>query len=194
LPEALEDAGNELPSLARMALQRAQLQWVEIECHIAWCDERIAAHVRSDAQAKAAAQLCGVGPVTASALVASVGDFTQFRSGAQLGAWLGLVPSQNSSGGKSSLGRITKRGDEYLRTLLIQGAKSAVMSAHKRSDKISQWLVQLLARVGWQKAVVALANKNARILWAVLAKGRVFDPNHVSIKPGEILGPVPMTA
>jgi transposase len=194
LPEALEDAGNELPSLARMALQRAQLQWVEIECHIAWCDERIAAHVRSDAQAKAAAQLCGVGPVTASALVASVGDFTQFRSGAQLGAWLGLVPSQKSSGGKSSLGRITKRGDEYLRTLLIQGAKSAVMSAHKRSDKISQWLVQLLARVGWQKAVVALANKNARILWAVLAKGRVFDPNHVSIKPGEILGPVPMTA
>jgi transposase len=177
-----------------MALQRAQLQWVEIECHIAWCDERIAAHVRSDAQAKAAAQLCGVGPVTASALVASVGDFTQFRSGAQLGAWLGLVPSQKSSGGKSSLGRITKRGDEYLRTLLIQGAKSAVMSAHKRSDKISQWLVQLLARVGWQKAVVALANKNARILWAVLAKGRVFDPNHVSIKPGEILGPVPMTA
>ena len=93
------------------------------------------------------------------------------------------MPSQNSSGGKASLGGITKRGDEYLRTLLVQGAKSAVMTAHKRSDRISQWLVQLTARVGWQRAVVALANKNARILWAVLAKGRRFDPNHVSVKP-----------
>ena len=173
-----------------MALQRAHLQWAEIECHIAWCDERIAAHVRSDTQAKTAAQLCGIGPITASALVASVGDFTQFKTGAQFGAWLGLVPSQNSSGGRTSLGRITKRGDDYLRTLLIQGAKSAVMSAHKRSDRISQWLVQLKERVGWQKAVVALANKNARIVWAVLAKGRVFDPNHVPVKPGEIVGEV----
>lgn len=149
LPEALEDASNELPALARLALQRTHLQWLEIECPIAWCDERIATHVRSGAQAKSAAQPCGIGPVTASALVASVGDFTQFKSGAQFGSWLGLVPSQNSSGDKASLGRITKRGDDYLRTLLIQGAKSAVMTAHKRSDKISQWLVQLLARVGW---------------------------------------------
>jgi len=194
LPEALEDASNELPALARLALQRAHLQWIELECHIAWCDDRIAAHVRSDAQAKSAAQLCGIGPVTASALVASVGDFKQFKSGAQFGSWLGLVPSQNSSGGKANLGRITRRGDEYLRTLLIQGAKSAVMTAHKRSDKISQWLVQLLARVGWQKAVVALANKNARILWAVLAKGRTFDPNHVSVKPGAIPGATPAAA
>ena len=183
LPEVLEGADNELPGVARLALQRAQLQWVELDGHIAWCDERIAAHVRSDEQAQAALQLCGVGPVTASALAASVGDFRQFKTAAQFGAWLGLVPSQNSSGGKASLGRITKRGDEYLRTLLVQGAKSAVMTAHKRSDRISQWLVQLTARVGWQKAVVALANKNARILWAVLAKGMRFDPNHVSVKP-----------
>ena len=94
-----------------------------------------------------------------------------------------LVPSQNSSGGKSKLGRITKRGDDYVRTLLVQGAKSAVMTAHKRRDRISQWLVQLTARVGWQKAAVALANKNARILWAVLARGGRFDANHVSLKP-----------
>jgi len=182
LPEALEDASNELPWLARVALQRAQLQWAELDCHIAWCDERIAVHAKTDEQAKAAAQLCGIGPVTASALAASVGDFRQFKTGAQFGAWLGLVPSQNSSGGKTSLGRITKRGDDYLRTLLIQGAKSAVMTAHKRRDRISQWLVQLTARVGWQKAVVAMANKNARILWAVLARGRRFDPDHISLK------------
>jgi transposase len=183
LPEVLEDATNELPALARLALQRAQLQWLELECHIAWCDERIQAHVRSDEMARTATQLCGVGPITASALVASVGDLRQFKSAAQFGAWLGLVPSQNSSGGKASLGRITKRGDDYLRTLLIQAAKSAVMTAHKRSDRISQWVVQLTARVGWQKAVVALANKNARILWAVLSRGQRFDADHRSVKP-----------
>jgi transposase len=183
LPEVLEDASNELPSLARMALQRAQLQWLELECHIAWCDERIQAHAKSDEMARTATQLCGVGPITASALVASVADMRQFSSAAQFGAWLGLVPSQNSSGGKASLGRITKRGDEYLRTLLIQAAKSAVMTAHKRSDRLSQWVVQLTARVGWQKAAVALANKNARILWAVLSRGQRFDANHRSVKP-----------
>lgn len=183
LAEVIEDASNEMPHLARVALQRAQLQWLELESHIEWCDERIAAHVKTDEQARTAAQLMGVGPVTASALAASVSDFRQFRSAAQFGAWLGLVPSQNSSGGKARLGRITKRGDDYLRTLLIQGAKSAVMTASRRGDRISQWLVQLTARVGWQKAVVAMANKNARILWAVLAKGRRFDPDYCSNKP-----------
>jgi transposase len=194
LPDVIEDASNELPHLARVGLQRAHLQWLELECHMAWCDERIAAHVKSDEQARAAAQLIGIGPVTASALAASVGDFRQFKTGAQFGAWLGLVPSQNSSGGKASLGRITKRGDDYLRTLLIQGAKSAVMTAAKRRDRISQWLVQLTARVGWQKAVVAMANKNARILWAVLAKGRRFDPDHVSVKPEGSATAVPALA
>ena len=81
------------------------------------------------------------------------------------------------------MGRITKRGDDYLRTLLIQGAKSAVMTAGKRSDRLSLWLVQLKERVGWQKAVVALANKNARILWAVLTRDAKFDPNHVPDAP-----------
>ena len=140
--------------------------------------------MKSDPQAKAAARLQGIGPIGASAIVASVGEFKQFRSGAQFGAWMGIVPRQNSSGGKVSLGRITKRGDDYLRTLLIQGAKAAVLSAHKRKDPISQWTVQLRARVGWQKAAVALANKNARILWAVMTKGERFDAHHVSVKPG----------
>jgi transposase len=139
--------------------------------------------VRSGERAKRAATLLGIGPTTASALVASVGDFSQFANARQFGAWLGLVPSQNSTGGKASLGRITKRGDNYLRTLLIQGAKSAVMSASKRSDRISQWLLQLKDRAGWQKTVVALANKNARILWAVLTRDAVFDPDHVPEPP-----------
>lgn len=179
LASVIEDASNELPSVARLALQRAHLHWIEIDLQMAWCDERIAAHVRTDARATKAASLLGIGPTTASALVASVGEFGQFANARQFGAWLGLVPSQNSTGGKARLGGITKRGDDYLRTLLIQGAKSAVMSAAKRSDRISQWLVQLKERVGWQKTVVALANKNARILWAVLTRDGVFDPDHV---------------
>ena len=183
LPDAIEDASNELGTLARLALQRAWGQWQELNEHLAWCDERIAAHLKADGQARQAEQLLGVGPVTASAVVASVGDFCQFKNGAQFGAWLGLVPRQNSSGGKNNLGRITKRGDTYLRTLLIQGAKSAVLTAHKRSDPISQWAHRLREKAGWQKAVVALANKNARILWAVFVGGRAFDAHHVSARP-----------
>lgn len=183
LADVIEDASNELTGDARLALQRAYLHWIDIELQMTWCDERIAEHVRRDQRATQAAQLSGIGPLTASALVASVGDLTTFSSARQFGAWLGLVPSQNSTGGKASLGRITKRGDDYLRMLLIQGAKSAVFSAHRRSDRISQWLVQLKERVGWQKAVVALANKNARILWAVLTRNTAFNPDHVPDKP-----------
>ena len=183
LSEVLEDASNELGALARLTLQRAQAQWHELDEHLAWCDERVSAHGQSNPQVRACATLMGVGPVTASAAVATVGDFKQFRSGAQFGAWIGLTPRQRSSGGKNNLGRITKRGDTYLRTLLIQGAKSAVMTAHRRQDKLSTWVVALRERSGWQKAVVALANKNARILWAVMTRGDAFDPNHLSVKP-----------
>jgi len=183
LSDVLEDASNELGTLARLTLQRAQAQWHELDAHLAWCDERIDAHVKDNAAAKTAATLIGIGPVTASAVVATVGDFKQFKNGAQFGAWIGLTPRQNSSGGKNNLGGITKRGDTYLRTMLIQGAKSAVMTADRRQDKISQWAVALRERSGWQKAVVALANKNARILWAVMAHGEAFDANHVSVKP-----------
>ena len=189
LADVVEDAANELPGLARLAIQRTHEHWIDIELQIAWCDDRIAEHVRADERAKRAAALLGLGLVTASAIAASVGDFKQFANARQFGAWLGLVPSQNSTGGKASLGRITKRGDDYLRTLLIQGAKSAVMTAHKRSDRISQWLVQLKERTSWQKAVVALANKNARILWAVLTRDAAFDPDHVPPVPAARISP-----
>ena len=183
LAEVIEDASNELSAMARRVLQRAFDHWRELDEHMRWCDRQVAQHVRSSAPAQRAAKITGIGELGASALTASVGEFRQFRSGAQFGAGLGLVPSQNSSGGKTSLGRITKRGDDYLRTLLIQGAKSALMSAGKRDDPISRWLVQLVARVGWQKACIAMANKNARILWAVMTRDQGFDPRHVSEKP-----------
>ncbi len=170
LDDALEDATNEMNSLARITLRRTQIQWRELDAHLAWGDERIAAHAKDNDAVQQAATLMGIGPVGASASVATVGDFKQFKSGSQFGAWIGLVPKQRSSGGKSNLGSITKRGDPYLRTLLIQGAKSVVNSAHTRSDSISRWVLALKERSGWQKAVVALANKNARILWAVMTR------------------------
>lgn len=185
LPDVLEDASNELGGLARLALQRAQQQWEELDAHMAWCDERIAAHAKACEQVRQAEQLAGIGPVTASAVIATVGDFKQFRNGSQFGAWLGLTPRQNSSGGKNNLSSITKRGDMYLRMLLIQGAKSAVMNSHKRDDPISKWAHQLKEKAGWQKAV---ANKNARILWAVFVRGKAFDANHVSVKPVPLVG------
>ena len=187
LADVLEDGAHEMNTLARLVIQRAATQWRELDEHIAWCDERIAQHARDNAQVRAASQLMGIGPVGASALVATVDDFSQFKCGAQFGAWVGLVPRQHSSGGKAQLGRITRRGDSYLRTLLIQGAKSVVFSAHKRSDPISRWLLALRERSGWQVAAVALANKNARILWALMTKGDKFDPRHLSVKPNAIV-------
>jgi transposase len=183
LADVLEDAGNELSGTARLVLQEAFAHWRELDDKLRWCDQQVGLHVRSSLKARRAARITGIGELTASAMTAGVGDFTQFDSGAQLGAWVGLVPCQNSSGGKTSLGRITKRGDDYLRTLLIQGAKSAVMSAHKRDDPTSKWLVQLKDRIGWQKACVAMANKNARILWAVMTREAPYDARHVSAKP-----------
>ena len=183
LADVIEDASNDLTAVARMTVQQAYEHWRELDERMRWCDQQIGAHVRGSPEAKRAAKVGGIGEIGASALTAGVGDFKQFKSGDQFGAWLGIVPSQNSSGGKASLGRITKRGDDYLRTLLIQGAKSAVMSAGKRDDPISRWLVQLVARVGWQKACVAMANKNARILWAVMTREKGFDAHHVSVKP-----------
>ena len=177
-----------------MAVQQELEHWRWLKERMRWCDQQIGAHVRSSPAAQRAARINGIGEIGASALTAGVADFKQFKSGHQFGARLGVVPSQNSIGGKASLGRTTKRGDDYLRTLLIQGAKSAVMSAGKRDDASSKWLVQLTARVGLQKACVAMANKNARILWAKMTCEQGFDAHHVSVKPAEIVESVACAA
>ena len=178
----VEDASNDIAGVARLVLQRAQEHWRELDAHIKWCDQRIADHQKLDEQVQRAAELMGVGPITASALVTTVGDFKQFRNGAQFAAWLGLTPKQHSSGGKTSLGSITKRGSIYLRTLLIQGAK-AIALTRQYDNPIFQWVQKLRERVGWQKAVVALANKNARILWAVMTREKRYDAHHISSVP-----------
>lgn len=148
---------------------------------IAHLDERIeqnakliAKLAKNDAQSRRLMQLCGVGPTTATAIVASIGNGHDFKNGRQFSAWLGLVPRQNSSGGKTKLGRITKAGDGYLRTLLVMGARALLLTAPNKTDPVSRWAMQLKARIGYGKAVVAIAAKNARMCWAVLNLGEGF--------------------
>jgi transposase len=144
-------------------------------------DERIAqydGYIKEQAVRDAATQrlmcLPGVGPTTATALVGTIGNGHDFKCGRQLSAWLGLVPGQHSSGGKQRLGHITKAGDHYLRMLLILGARAVLMAANTKTDTISRWATALAARRGYWRAVVAIAAKNARLCWAVLAKGEHF--------------------
>jgi transposase len=144
-------------------------------------DQRIAqydVHIRTMARRCTAAQrlmrLMGVGQTTATAIVAMVGNAAEFDSGRQFAAWLGLVPGQYSSGGKTRLGRITKAGDAYLRSLLVLGARAVLNAAPSKTDSLSRWAVKLRERRGYWKAVVAIAAKNARMAWAVLTKGEAF--------------------
>ena len=144
-------------------------------------DERIAqydVHIRAIAAQSTAAQqlmqLMGIGVTTATAIEAMVGNAREFDSGRQFAAWLGLVPGQYSSGGKSRLGRITKAGDAYLRSLLVMGARALLNAAANKTDSISRWALKLAERRGYWRAVVAIAAKNARMAWAVLAKGENF--------------------
>lgn len=116
------------------------------------------------------ASVPGIGPVVATALVGTVGDPRQFKNGRQFAAWVGLTPKQRSSGGKTMLGGITKHGDTYLRTMFVQGARAVMRFAHRRSDRQSLWLKQLLQRRHKNVVVIALANKIARVAWAVLAR------------------------
>jgi transposase len=117
----------------------------------------------------------GAGAVTATAILASVGDARQFQNGRQFAAWLGLTPRQYTTGGKIRLGRITQHGDAYLRTLLIHGTRAVLATLGDKQDRLSRWLRELIARRGYQRATAALAAKHARILWALLAHGESYQ-------------------
>ncbi len=179
LPELAEQPG--LPELFKPLLVQTLEHLRQLEEHIEQCDARIHGHAQGSDAAQRIQQLSGVGALTASAVVATVGDVRDYRNGRQLAAWAGLVPRQNSSGGKSRLGRITKRGDSYIRGLLTQGARSTLQSALKRPphqrSRLQQWIVALRGRVGYHKTLVAIANKHLRMIWAILAKGEHYDPD-----------------
>jgi transposase len=170
----LEDAENELTAKAREIFNRLHKQFNELEKEIVVYDKDIEHITRTDERCQRLLEIEGIGPVTASAVIAAVGDAKEFKRGRELAAWLGLVPKQHSSGNKIRLQGISKRGDRYLRTLLIHGARSVVNVSGTKTDPKSLWVMDKKVRGGHNKAAVALANKNARIIWAVLAKNEPY--------------------
>ena len=174
----LEDRDTRLPDLARQMLQVLSGQLREIAMRVAKVEADLLAWHRSNEISSRLAAIPGVGPITASAIVATVGDARQFKSGRQFAAWLGLVPQQRSSGGKERLGGISKRGDGYLRRLLVHGARAIVGWRKRRPVSWDAWLNGLLSRRPVNVATVAFANKNARIIWALLAQSTVYQPRH----------------
>jgi len=165
---------EELPGYANLVIGDLLSEVHHLDERIAQYDRHIHAMARQCTAAQRLMQLMGIGEVSATAMVAMVGNAAEFDSGRQFAAWLGLVPAQYSSGGKARLGRITKAGDAYLRGLLVNGARAVLNAAAGKSDSLSRWAVGVAARRGYWKAVVAIAAKNARMAWAVLSKGEAF--------------------
>lgn len=168
------EAAQHLPDLARRTIE-------DLCGHLRYMDERIKFYDRElehqalqSQPAQRLMKIRGIGPISALAIVATVGSARDFRSGRQFAAWLGLTPKQHSSGGKSRLGSITKRGDSYLRTLLVLGARSVLNTAMRHKDRMSRWVMTLHSRRGYHRTLVAIANKNARIAWALLSHNEEF--------------------
>lgn len=186
LPGLLEDADNELPILVRQTLAELKVEHDQMVEKTVQLHARLEAwHAQSEASRRLAS-IPGIGVLTATALAATIGDVKQFRNGRHLAAYLGLVPRQNSSGGKDRLLGISKRGNTYLRCLLVHGARSVIRHIKRRiesgQEKGNEWVVQLLTRKHTNVAVVALANKMARMAWALLANDRDYQsPTSVSV-------------
>ena len=180
IPDWLEDPENGLSERFRWLLNGLWDDLKGLDARVAELDREIASIAREEPAARRLQQLRGVGPITATALVAAVGDGTQFANGRQMSAALGLTPRQHSSGGKDRLLGISKRGDSYLRTLLIHGARAVIRTAKHKEDRLSQWVTALLERRHPNVVAAALANKTARIAWAMLRNGTDYEPNHVT--------------
>ncbi len=166
--------GPVLPETAQGVITCLCKQLLGLDHRIKRLDKKIFTTSRKDARVKLLETIPGIGPVTASAIVATVGTPDQFASGREFAAWLGLTPLNRSSGGKERLGRISKMGDRYLRRLLVVGMTSRVRAARSRPDRVEPWLASLLERKPVRLATVAMANKTARIVWAVLTRGQPY--------------------
>lgn len=179
LPELTET--DTLPARVRILLRQVREQITALEQQIDACERQIAEHAKRSDDAQRLQAVTGIGTITSSAIVSTVAHARDFKNGRQMAAWLGLVPCQSSSGGKERLGKITKRGDTYLRGLLTQGARSTLQAALRRApdkrSRLQAWIVAIHDRIGYHKALVAIANKHARILWAILAHGEHYDPH-----------------
>lgn len=178
IPEILEDGENGLPGIFRQLIDRLGMHLKELDRQVDELEAQIQIWHKENASSRKLAEIPGIDPITASAMVASIGDAKSFENGRQLAAWLGLVPRQHSSGGKQTLLGISKRGDSYLRTLLIHGARAVIRMAERKASNSCSWLVGVIGRRHKNVAAVALANKNARIVWALLAHDREYAVNY----------------
>lgn len=177
IPELLEDEGSALSPLFKRLLARRYEQLVEIDSHIDFYTLEINKHSKENASCQRLQTIPGFGPIVSSAFKSAVGDGRAYSKGRDVSASLGLVPRQHSSGGKNVLLGISKRGDKYLRSLLVHGARSVVLHASNKDDRLSQWINRLREERGLNKATVALANKMARIGWAILRNNTSYQPS-----------------
>ena len=167
-------AAESLPVLARRAIEDLLEHLSTLDARIDAYDREIEAQARACEPAQRLMKIRGIGPTTALAIVATVGNAREFHNGRQFAAWIGLVPRQYSTGGKPRLGHISKQGDAYLRSLLVQGARSVLQTAPAHADRVSRWSLGIEQRRGYYRALVAIAAKNARIAWALLAKDQTL--------------------
>jgi len=175
IPLILEDAENELSIMFREVLRDLYDELVHLDARIKVLEIKLETLCANNEDCQRLLSIPGVGLLSATAMVAAIGDIGAFNNGRELAAWLGLVPRQHSTGGKPTLLGISKRGDTYLRTLLIHGGRTVVRVADKHQDKRSQWVTQLEARRGKNISAVAVANKNARIAWALLSHKTTYQ-------------------
>lgn len=175
IPAMLEDGENELTAMFRELLSDLYDEMVHLDERIKTLENKLKALCSQNEDCQRLLTIPGVGLLSATALVAAIGDINAFKNGRELAAWLGLVPRQHSTGGKSTLLGISKRGDTYLRTLLIHGGRTVVRVADKHRDQRSQWISQLDARRGKNISAVAVANKNARVAWALLSQKTTYQ-------------------
>jgi transposase len=175
LPELLEDGENSLSELFRQLLAQGYQQLQELDNHIHYYTQQMNRQSQQDEACRRLQTIPGYGPIVANVFHSVIGHGEAYRRGRDVSASLGLVPRQHGSGGKEVLLRISKRGDRYLRGLLVHGARSVVIQAAKKDDRLSRWINKVRAERGFNKAVVALANKMARIGWAVLANRTVYQ-------------------
>ena len=175
--EKLESEKDKLTALSQEMFWKLVEAFVELGQPIAYYQEKLESLAKTHPECQRLMTIPGIGPITATALVAAVGDVGVFKNGRQFAAWLGLVPKQHSTGGQTRLLGISKRGDSYLRKLLIHGARATLRWVKLKTDDRSQWIRGLLERRGWNRTAVAVANKNARIVWALLSRGGVYGEN-----------------
>lgn len=174
LMDILDDYKESISGLLQELMVTLYNQFQECDALVKRYDLKLMQLANESDVCKEIQKMAGVGSITATAIIATIGDAKAFKNGREVSAWLGLVPRQYSSGEKIVLGGISKRGDHYMRKLLIQGARSVVATCNNKTDKLSHWVAKKKQRCGYNKAAVALANKNARMIWAIMATGECY--------------------